>query len=194
MRHIRHVHTGSLSTHGHAKHRNVITILIASPESFANGVVFVILIARKMLNANEDKNVYKMNAKNSATREKNRSVQRKKFVIFTTITARFVFPDVDANMPLNVTTNKFVEDIPLLENRCIAKPHKNAAKIILVVHMRNVEIMCVRHLKTACLTKIVQARNVSKNSAFVLSLSNATHRMTVSVKSFVIIILLPLNS
>ena len=82
----------------YAKRRNVITILIASPESFANGVVFVIHIVIKMLNASGDKNVYKMNAKNSATREKNRSVQRKKFVICTTITARSVFPDVDANL------------------------------------------------------------------------------------------------
>ena len=82
----------------YAKRRNVITILIASPESFANGVVFVIHIVIKMLNASEDKNVYKMNAKNSAIKEKNRSVQRKKFVISTTITARFVFPDVDANL------------------------------------------------------------------------------------------------
>ena len=55
--------------------------------------------------------------------------------------------------------------------------------------MRNVEIMCVCHLKTAFLTKIVQAKNVSRNSAFVLSLSNAIHRMTVSVTSFVMIIL-----
>ena len=82
----------------YAKHLNVITILIASPESFANGVVFVILIVIKMLNASSDKNVYKMNAKNSAKIVTNRSVQRKKFVISTTITARFVFPDVDANL------------------------------------------------------------------------------------------------
>ena len=95
----------------YAKHRNVITILIANPESFANGVVFVIHIVTKMLNASGDKNVYKMNAKNSATREMNRSVQMKKFVICTTITARFVFPDVDANICLNVMINKFVEDI-----------------------------------------------------------------------------------
>ena len=86
-------------------------------------------------------------------------------------------------------TRKFVEDITFLKNRSIAKPHKNAAKIILVVNMRNVEIMCVHHLKTAFLTKIVQAKNVSRNSAFVLSLINAIHRMTVSVTSFVMIIL-----
>ena len=82
----------------YAKHRNAITILIANPENFANGVVFVILIVIKMLNASWDKNVYKMNAKNSAKIVTNRSVQRKKFVISTTITARFVFPDVDANL------------------------------------------------------------------------------------------------
>ena len=80
-------------------------------------------------------------------------------------------------------------DITFLKNRSIAKPHKNAAKIILVVYMRNVEIICVHHLKTVILTKIVQAKNVSRNSAFVLSLINAIHRMTVGVPSFVMIIL-----
>ena len=82
----------------YAKNRNVITILIANPEIFANGVVFVIHIVIKMWNASGDKNVYKMNAKNSAPKENNRSVQMKKFVIYTTIMALFVFPDVDANM------------------------------------------------------------------------------------------------
>ena len=82
----------------YAKHRNVITILIANPENFANGVVFVILIVIKMLNASGDKNVYKMNAKNSAKIVNNRSAQRKKFVISTTIMALFVFPDVDATL------------------------------------------------------------------------------------------------
>ena len=113
----------------------------------------------------------------------------KKFVIYTTIMALFVFPDVDANICLNVMTDKFVEDITFLKNRSIAKPHKNAAKIILVVNMRNVEIMYVHHLKTVILTKIVQAKNVSRNSEFVLSLSSAIHRMTVSLPSFVMIIL-----
>ena len=86
-------------------------------------------------------------------------------------------------------TRKFVEDITFLKNRSIAKPHKNAAKINLVVNMRNVEIMCVHHLKTVILTKIVQAKNVSRNSVFVLLLINATHQMTVGVPSFVMIIL-----
>ena len=61
--------------------------------------------------------------------------------------------------------------------------------MILVVNMRNVEIRYVHHLKTVILTKIVQAKNVSRNSAFVLSLINAIHRMTVGVPSFVMIIL-----
>ena len=42
----------------YAKYRNVITILIANPENFANGVVFVIHIVIKMWNANGDKNVH----------------------------------------------------------------------------------------------------------------------------------------
>ena len=82
----------------YAKRRNVITILIANPENFANGVVFVIHIVIKMWNADGDKNVYKMNAKSSAKIVTNRSVQRKKFVICTTVTDRFVFPDVDATL------------------------------------------------------------------------------------------------
>ena len=82
----------------YAKNRNVIIILIANQENFANGVVFVIHIVIKMWNASRDKNVYNMNAKNSAKIVTNRSVQRKKFVISTTITARFVFPDENANM------------------------------------------------------------------------------------------------
>ena len=82
----------------YAKHRNVITTRIASKGSFANGVVFVIHIVIKMWNASGDKNVFKMNAKNSANIVTNRSVQMKKFVISTTITARFVFPDEDASL------------------------------------------------------------------------------------------------
>ena len=82
-----------------------------------------------------------------------------------------------------------MEDIKFLKNRSIAKPHKNAAKIILVVNTRNVEIMCVHHLKTVILTKIVQAKNVSRNLAFVLKLINAIHLMTVGGPSFVMIIL-----
>ena len=49
--------------------------------------------------------------------------------------------------------------------------------------------MYVHPLKTVILTKIVQAKNVSRNSAFVLLLINATHRMTAGVPSFVMIIL-----
>ena len=126
-------------------------------------MVFVIRIVKTMWNANGDKNVYKMNAKNNVKIVTNRSVQRKNFVISTTIMALFVFPDVDATLRRIVMTRKFVEDITFLKNQSIAKPHKNAAKIILVVNMRNVEIMCVHHLKTVILTKIVQAKNASRN-------------------------------